>query len=133
MTKPSIFSQIIAGDIPSHRVYESEHAYAFMDIHPIQPGHVLVVSRREVENFYELDDAEYDGLMRAVRTVARRLRREFPDKARIAVVIEGLDVPHVHVKVFPIDTADDLRHIPDASVEPDHDALAALAERLSKE
>jgi histidine triad (HIT) family protein len=73
MTQGSIFTQIIRGDIPSHKVYEDEHAYAFMDIHPIQPGHVLVVSRREVENFYELDDAEYDGLMRAVQTVARQV------------------------------------------------------------
>ena len=133
MTQDSIFTQIIRGDIPSHKVYEDEYAYAFMDIQPIQPGHVLVVSRREVENFYELDDAEYDGLMRAVRTVARRLKREFPAKARIAVIIEGLDVAHVHVKLFPIDTADELRHIPDASAEPDHDALAALAKQLSKE
>lgn len=129
----SIFTQIMRGDIPSHRVYEDEHSYALMDIYPVQPGQVLVVSRREVENFYELEGEAYDGLMRTVRLVARRLRREFPDKRRIAVVIEGLDVPHVHVKLFPIDTADDLRCIPDMTVEPDHSALAALAERLGKE
>lgn len=129
----SIFTQIVQGEIPSHKVYEDEYAYAFMDIHPIQPGHVLVVSRREVENFYELEGEEYDGLLRAVRTVARRIQREFPDKTRVAVIIEGLDVPHVHVKVFPIDTGEELRHIPDMTQEPDHPALAALAERLSKE
>lgn len=129
----SIFTQIMAGELPCHKVYEDDHAFAFMDIHPIQPGHVLVVSKRQVFNFYELDGAEYDGLMRAVRTVARRLKREFPDKTRIAVVIEGLDVDHVHVKVFPIDTADDLRRIPDTQTAPDHAALAALAERLKKE
>jgi histidine triad (HIT) family protein len=132
-TVSSVFSQIMAGEIPSHRVYEDEYAYAFMDIHPIQPGHVLVVSRREVENFYELDGAEYDGLMHAVRIVARRIEREFPAKRRVAVIIEGLDVPHVHVKVFPIDTGEELRHIPDMSAEPDHEALHALAERLAKE
>lgn len=129
----SIFTQIMEGDIPSHKVYADDYAYAFMDIHPIQPGHVLVVARREVENFYDLEDSEYDGLMRAVRTVARRLRREFPDKKRIAVIIEGLEVDHVHVKVFPIDTGEELRHIPDMSAEPDHEKLAELAQRLNQE
>jgi histidine triad (HIT) family protein len=123
----------MAGTIPSHQVYADEYAYAFMDIHPIQPGHVLVVSRKEVENFYELDGPEYDGLMRAVRTVARRLRREFPAAQRIAVIIEGLDVPHVHVKVFPIDSGEQLRHTPDSQADPDHAALATLAQRLAQE
>ena len=129
----SIFTQIMQGEIPSHKVYEDQYAYAFMDIHPIQTGHVLVVSRREVENFYELEGPEYDGLMQAVRTVARKLKKEFPDRERIGVIIEGLEVPHVHVKLFPIDSGDDLRRHPDMTMEPDHDALAALAERLSKE
>jgi histidine triad (HIT) family protein len=120
----------MSGDIPCHKVYEDEYAFAFMDIHPIQPGHVLVVSRREVTNFYELDDEEYDGLMRAVRTVARRLRREFPAKKRVGVIIEGLEVDHVHVKLLPIDTGEELRHAPDMSLEPDHEALAELAKKL---
>ena len=120
----------MSGDIPCYKVYEDEYAFAFMDIHPIQPGHVLVVSRREVTNFYELDDEEYDGLMRAVRTVARRLRREFPAKERVGVIIEGLEVDHVHVKLLPIDTGEELRHAPDMSLEPDHEALAELAKKL---
>lgn len=130
MSESSIFTKIIRGEIPSHKVYEDEHAYAFMDIHPVQPGHVLVVSKRQVENFYELPDNEYQALMASVKRVAKRLQTHFPAKRRIAVIIEGLDVPHVHVKVFPIDSPSDLRHIPDENSEPDHKALAALAEAL---
>ncbi len=129
----SVFTQIIEGTIPCHKVYEDDYAFAFMDIHPIQPGHVLVVSRREVANFYELEGAEYDGLMRAVRAIACRLKREFPAKRRIAVIIEGLEVDHVHVKLFPIDTGEELRITPDMTAEPNHSKLARLAELLAKE
>lgn len=127
----SIFTKIIKGEIPCHKVYEDENTFAFMDIHPIQPGHVLVVSKRQVSNFYELEDLEYQALMTTVKKVAQRLKQVFPDKIRIGVIIEGLDVDHVHVKVFPIDTGDELRHEPDMSLEPDHEALALLAEKLA--
>lgn len=126
----SIFTKIIKGEIPCHKVFEDERTFAFMDIHPIQPGHVLVVSKRQVGNFYELEDGEYQALMATVKRVAKILKNVFPEKKRIAVIIEGLDVDHVHVKLFPIDTGEQLRTTPDLSAEPDHSALAALAQRL---
>lgn len=129
----SIFTKIINGEISSHKVYEDEHTLAFMDIHPIQPGQVLVISKRQVENFYELPDDEYQALMAMVKRVAQTQQQHFPAKRRIAVIIEGLDVPHVHVKVFPIDSGSELRTVPDMSVEPDHTALAALAQKLQME
>jgi len=127
----SIFTKIIKGEIPCHKVYEDERTFAFMDIHPIQPGHVLVVSKNPVANFYELADDDYRALMTTVKQVAKRLKLSFPDNKRIAVIIEGLEVDHVHVKLFPIDSGDDLRHQPDESLEPDHPALARLAEQLA--
>lgn len=127
----SVFTKIINGDIPSHKVYEDEQTFAFMDIHPVQSGHVLVVSKRQVANFYELEDGEYQALMATVKKVALRLREVFPEKKRIAVVIEGLDVAHVHVKLYPVDSGEELRHIPDMSQEPDHGALAKLAHQLA--
>lgn len=126
----SIFTKIIRGDLPCHKVYEDELTLAFLDIYPVQPGQVLVVSKRQIEDFYDLPDNEYQALMGTARKVARKLRQHFPDKKRIAMVIEGLDVPHVHVKLFPIDVADDLRRIPDMSKDPDHDALSVLAQSL---
>lgn len=127
----SIFTKIIKGEIPCHKVYEDDQTFAFMDIHPIQPGHVLVVSKRQVSNFYELEDEEYQALMATVKSVAKRLKEVFPDKKRIAVIIEGLDVDHVHVKLFPISTGEELRTNPDMNTEPDHDSLAKLAAKIA--
>lgn len=127
----SIFTKIIEGEIPCHKVFEDEQSFAFMDINPIQPGQVLVVSKRQVENFYELEDGEYQALMASVKRVAQKLKAVFPEKKRIAVIIEGLDVPHVHVKVFPIDTGVQLRSIPDEANQPDHEALGEMAKKLA--
>lgn len=130
--KDSIFTQIIKGEIPCHKVYEDANTLAFMDIHPIQPGQVLVVPKSQVGHFFDLPDKDYLALMTAVKKVAARLKETFPDKARIGVIIEGFDMPdHVHVKVFPADSGDELRSVPDMSAEPDHSALAALAQRLA--
>lgn len=133
MAEDSIFTKIIVGELPCHKVYEDESTLAFLDIHPVQFGHVLVVPKRQVEDFYDLSDKEYQALMATVKKVARKLRQHFPHKRRIALVIEGLDVPHAHVKLFPIDTADDLRHVPDMSEDPDHEALSVLAQSLHME
>lgn len=126
----SIFTKIINGDIPSHKVYEDERTYVFMDIAPIQPGQVLVVPKTQVEFVWDLSSDDYQALMETCRLVALRLREVFPERARIAEMIEGLDVNHAHVKLFPFDTGDEFRHVPDASLEPDHASLAALAEKL---
>lgn len=127
----SIFTKIIKGEIPCHKVYEDEHTFAFMDIHPIQPGHILLVSKQQVANFYELDDENYQALMTAAKKIATRLTEFFPDKKRIGVMIEGLEVDHVHVKIFPINTGDEFRSEPDMTTEPDHEALAEMAKKLA--
>ena len=128
----SVFTRIIKGEIPCHKVYEDDKTLAFMDIHPIQPGHVLVVPKKQVGHFYDLPEDDYHALMAAVKKVARRLKDVFEDKPRVGVIIEGFDLPeHVHVKVFPAGSGDELRHSPDMSAEPDHPALAAMAEKLA--
>lgn len=130
MQEPSIFTRIIRGEIPCHKVYEDEHTIAFLDIHPIQPGQVLVVPKLQVADFYNLPDPEYDAFFATVKKVAQKLREQFPAKKRIGVMIEGLDVDHVHAKLFPIDTGDEYRYEPDMALEPDHQALTAMAVRL---
>ncbi len=127
----TIFTKIIKGEIPCHKVYEDDKTFAFLDIHPIQPGQVLVVTKTPAESFLDLDDEDYVALMQTVRKVAGKLRRVFPDKKRIGVMIEGLDVPHVHVKLLPIDSGDEFRNVPDANAEPDHAALAKMAAKLA--
>lgn len=128
----SVFTKIIKGEIPCHKVYEDEKTLAFMDINPIQPGMVLVVPKLQIGHFFELPDADYQALMLAVKKVARKLKEAFSDKPRICVIIEGFELPdHVHVKVFPAANGDELRHVPNPKSEPDHAALSALAQKLA--
>lgn len=128
----SVFTKIIKGTIPCHKVYEDDKTLAFMDIRPIQPGMVLVVPKKQLGHFFDLPDDDYFALMTTVKQVAKRLQQIFPDKARIGVIIEGFDLPdHVHVKVFPANSGDELRKVPDMESEPDHPTLAALAQKLS--
>lgn len=127
----SIFTQIIRGEIPCHKVYEDAKTLAFLDIHPIQPGHVLVVPKKQVGFIWDLDADDYLSLMSTVQKVGQRLREIMPEKSRVGVMIEGLDIDnHAHVKVFPFSTAQEYRYVPDMTEEPDHAALALMAERL---
>lgn len=127
----SIFTKIIKGEIPSHKVYEDSATYAFLDIHPIQPGQVLVVPKKQAGFVWDMDSEDYHRLMDTVQKVGRRLREVFPDKRRVGVMIEGLDVAdHAHVKVFPFSNEAEYRHVPDADAEPDHEALAEIAKKL---
>ena len=128
----SIFTKIIQGEIPSHKVYEDERTFAFMDIHPIQPGHVLVVPKQQVDFIWDMPEEDFKSLMMTVQKVGRRIRQAFPDKARVGVMIEGLDVDnHAHVKVFPFSTEEEYRAKPDMNAEPDHAALAEIANKLA--
>jgi histidine triad (HIT) family protein len=127
----SIFTKIIKGEIPCHKVYEDAKTFAFLDIHPVQPGQVVVVTKMPAETFLDLPDDDYQALWTAVRKVAARMRETFPDKKRIGVMVEGLDVPHVHVKIFPINTGTEFRKEPDMDAEPDHAELAELAAKLA--
>lgn len=126
----SVFTKIIKGEIPCHKVYEDERTLAFMDINPIQPGMVLVIPKAQVDHFMDLEDNDYLALMATVKRIARKMREVFPDK-RVGVQIEGLDVPHAHVKMFPIASAGEFRALPNTSTEPNHSALAQMAEQLT--
>jgi histidine triad (HIT) family protein len=127
----SIFTKIIKGEIPCHKVYEDDSVFAFLDIHPVQPGHTLVVTKRQAETYFDLTDEEYLALWQAVRKVALRLKNTFPNKKRIGIQVEGLDVPHVHVKLIPIDSGSEFRNEPDLVTGPDHTALAEIAAKLA--
>jgi len=125
----SLFTKIINGEVPSYKVYEDKQTFAFLDIHPMQPGHVLVVSKKQVEFVWDLPDDEYAALMATVKKVARHVR-EVLSVPYVGEKIIGVDVPHAHVHVVPFTTVAQYRNQPDMSAEPDHGALAAMAERL---
>ncbi|HSX45261.1 MAG TPA: HIT family protein [Candidatus Saccharimonadales bacterium] len=126
----SVFTKIIKGEIPAHKVYEDDKTIAFLDIHPIQPGHVLVVPKAQVDEFQDLKDEDYVAVWAAVQKVAKRQKAVLGRK-RVGIHVIGLDVPHAHIHVFPFDTLQQYRTIVDMTAEPDHPALAEIAKRLA--
>jgi len=130
MQQPSIFTRIINGEIPAHKVYEDDKTLAFMDIHPVAEGHVLVVSKTQAEFVWDLDDSDYNALMHTVQKVGQRLRAVI-DKPYIGQMVIGTDVPHAHVHVIPFAQTHELKRTLDsATSEPDHGALAEIADRI---
>ena len=126
----SVFTRIIKGEIPSHKVYEDDKTVAFLDIHPKQTGQIVVVPKVQVSFVWDLEEADYQALMATVQKVGRRLREVFSDKQRVGFLVEGLDVAdHAHVVVLPFNTSDEFQGTP-ADGEPDHATLAKIAERL---
>ncbi len=126
----SIFTKIINGDIPSHKVYEDDNVYAFLDIHPVTPGHTLVVPKKQVEFLWDMDDADYQAVMLAAKRIAVHIRDTL-EVPYVGVQVIGVDVPHAHVHLIPFTETHQYRNQPDSSAEPDHDALAAMAEKLA--
>lgn len=126
----SIFTKIIKGQIPCHKVYEDDLTIAFMDIHPAQPGHVLVVPKKQIDEFQDLPDDYYHAVWSTVKKVAQR-QKVVLGRKRSGVHVVGLDVPHAHVHVLPFDTLEQYLTVADKTEEPNHDALAEMAKRLS--
>lgn len=125
----SVFTKIIKGELPSHKVYEDDKTVALMPLHPVAKGHVLVVPKAQVDNFYDLEDADYQALMKTVKQTAKRMKEVLGTK-RVGLQVVGLDVPHAHVHVIAFDTLDEFREVEDKTAAPDHNALESMAERL---
>lgn len=104
---PSIFSRIIAGEIPGYRVAENERNYAFLDINPVAEGHVLAVPKKEVDYIFDLDSDDYLSLQSFAADVARAIARAVPCK-RVGVAVMGLEVPHAHIHLIPINSEADM-------------------------
>ena len=103
----SIFTKIINGEIPSYKVAEDENHYAFLDIFPTAKGHTLVVPKREVDNLFDLEEDEYLNLMKFARKIAKGMQSVIPCN-RVGVTVIGLDVPHAHVHLIPINKVSDI-------------------------
>jgi histidine triad (HIT) family protein len=103
----SIFSKIVAGEIPCYKVAEDENYLAFLDIFPLAKGHVLVIPKKEVDYLFDLDDESYAGLMKLARKVALAIGTVIPCK-RVGVAVLGLEVPHAHVHLVPLNSERDI-------------------------
>jgi len=125
----SIFTKIVKGEIPSHKIYEDDRTIAFLDIHPKYEGHCLVVPKNQVEFIWDLSEEDYTAVMSTVRMVAKRLREVIQAKY-VGSQIVGIDVPHAHVHVFPFNTVEEFRFTPDKNGPVDNSKLASIAEKL---
>jgi histidine triad (HIT) family protein len=103
----TIFTKIIQGEIPSYKVAESKDFYAFLDINPLAKGHTLVVPKKEEDYIFNLDEANYKELFGFAKKVAKAIEKTIPCK-RVGIIVFGLDVPHAHIHLIPINQAADM-------------------------
>lgn len=134
--EPSVFTKIINGEIPCHKVYEDDLIIAFMDINPLMQGHVLVVPKIQVDRFDDLPNDDYVALFKIVKKLSTLLRQEFQTKRTVMLAL-GYDVPHAHIHLIPSNESapiykglNELGSSP--QTEPNHDKLELLAERIKK-
>ena len=104
---PSIFSKIVRNEIPSYKVYENENFLAFLDINPLKKGHTLVIPKIEVDYIFDLKSKQYQELWNFAKLVAKGMKRVIKCE-RISIVVMGLEVPHAHIHLIPLDSMQDI-------------------------
>ena len=124
----SIFSKIVAGEIPCYKVAESDECFAFLDINPVAVGHVLCIPKKEVDYIFNLDDELYGKLMMFSKSVADGLKKVCPC-IKIGMAVVGIDVPHAHVHLIPLNSPADLNFSKHVKMSPDE--LSALAKKIA--
>lgn len=124
----SIFTKIINGEIPCYKVAETKDFIAFLDVNPNAKGHTLCIPKIEVDKLFELDEVTYTGLMEFSRSVAIAIEKAIPCK-RVGMTVIGLEVPHVHVHLIPLNTMDDARFI--NKVKLDKAEFESIAKSIS--
>ncbi len=124
-----IFCKIIKGEIPAVKIWEDKDHLAFLDVNPINPGHVLLIPKKHSDYLFDLNDKEYNILMLKAKAMAKTLKLKLNSK-RIGMAIEGFGVPHIHVHLVPVEKGNDLN--PERAKPSSKEELNKLAERLRK-
>lgn len=124
----SIFSRIVAGEIPCHKIAENEEFFAFLDINPVAIGHTLVIPKNEIDYIFDLDDPVLGRMMAFAKRVARAAEAAIPCK-RIGMAVMGLEVPHAHIHLIPITKESDM-YFGGKKLEVTHDVLADTAAQI---
>ncbi|MEZ0608663.1 HIT family protein [Fibrella sp. WM1] len=124
---PSIFSRIVAGEIPAHKIAETDDYLAFLDVMPTAMGHTLVIPKKEVDYLFSLDDDLYMGLMAFAKKIAPAIEKAVPCR-RIGVAVIGLEVPHAHVHLIPLNSMADMNF--NHKLSPTQDELAETAAKI---
>ncbi len=125
---PTIFSKIISGEIPCHKVAEDDRCLSFLDIRPIVYGHTLVIPKVEIDYIFDLDD-EYLAYLNVFAKKVAKVLKDHVDCVRIGVMIAGLEVPHAHIHLVPMNLISDLSFT-NERVQPNQEEMAALARRM---
>jgi len=124
----SIFTKIINGEIPCHKIAEDEKYFAFLDINPVKEGHTLVIPKQEVDYIYDLENEDLAGLNLFAKKVASAVKSAFPCN-RIGITVIGLEVPHAHIHLIPIDKLNDMS-FEKPKMNPTQEELAIVAEKI---
>ncbi len=124
----SIFTKIIKGEIPSYKIAEDEKHFAFLDINPNAKGHTLVVPKKEVNKIFDLDQQDYIELMNFSYRIAKAIEKTIPCK-RVGMSVVGLEVPHVHVHLVPLNSMEDIQFIKKESITKDE--FVVVAEKIA--
>lgn len=125
----SIFTKIINGEIPAYKITEDENYLAFLDVNPNAKGHTLCIPKQEINKIFDMEEEHYLGLMKFSRKVAKALEKTVPCK-RVGVAVVGLEVPHVHVHLIPLNEMDEMRFINKVKLEKEE--FEALAKQISE-
>ncbi len=125
----SVFTKIIKGEVPCYRIYEDEHVFAFLDIYPMMPGHTLLIPKQQIDHLWDASDQLYHHLWDVVLRIQNNMKLVL-GVPRVGVTVEGFTVPHAHIHIVPITQPSDMKKKQDMSREPDHVALASMAQKL---
>lgn len=123
----SIFTKIINGEIPCHKIAETEDFFAFLDVFPCAPGHTLVIPKKEVDYLFDLSDELYLGLMAFAKSLEPAIRKAVPCK-RVGVAVIGLEVPHAHVHLIPMNSMNDMNF--NSKIKISQEELAEIAVKI---
>ena len=124
----SIFSKIIAGEIPCHKIYEDENHLAFLDVMPLVRGHVLVVPKKEIDYIFDFSEEEMANMWKFALPVAKAIKKAIPCK-KVGTAVIGLEVPHAHIHLVPMETANDLNFTRE-KLKVSSDELAQISELI---
>jgi histidine triad (HIT) family protein len=127
----SIFTKIISGEIPSYRIAENENFFAFLDIYPLREGHTLVIPKKEVDKLFDLDEALLAGMLVFARPIAKAIEKAFRCN-RCGISVIGIEVPHAHMHLVPINTANDINFAQPKMKVTENDLKTAQAKILTQ-
>ena len=127
---PSIFTKIVKGEIPSYKVYEDKNFLAFLDINPLKKGHTLVIPKKEVDYIFDIDSKEYQNLWNTAKKIALGMKKVI-ECNRISIVVMGLEVPHAHIHLIPLDSIQDI-DFSQPKLNISNDEMVQIANRIKE-